>query len=135
MKREFGNKDFLPYRLIKVKENKLNKGNKLWAALLLIVSLFLLPMSIERIVQKEEVIKESPVVEEQKATYSKDSIVYWVELLNGVDEGSVQNFEGTFILGGKKEMDGFVMNKSIIINSVESIEEGKFKMVAIRANQ
>ena len=72
MKREFGNKDFLPYKLINKKEKELNKVNKLMAVVLIITSLVFLPISINKVLSRGDEKKENMVNVETEITYSKE---------------------------------------------------------------
>ena len=134
MKREFGNKDFLPYRLINKKEKELNKGNKLLAVLLIITSIIFLPISIARVFTKEDGKKESRIIAEPETTYSKESIVNWVDIISELDEGQIKDSEGTFIISGNNELDDLSNNEAITIKSLEYIGEEKFKVIFVRSD-
>ena len=129
MKREFGNKDFLPYKLIEKKEKELNKGSKLLSMFLIITSIILFPIFIDSILGFKDKVKKTPIVIEEETTYSKDSIVKWIEILSVVTEGSVKDLEGTLIINGNKNLEELVMNQSITIKSLESLGDEKFKVV------
>lgn len=129
MKREFGNKDFLPYKLIMKKEKELNKGSKLLSMFLITTSIILFPISIDSSFDSGDKVKKTPIIIEEETTYSKDSIVKWIEILSVVTEGSVKDLEGTLIINGNKNLEELVMNQSITIKSLESLGDEKFKVV------
>lgn len=134
MKKEFGNKDFLPYKLINKKEKELNKGNKLLAVVLIITAFIFLPISIDRVFSKEDAKKESRVIEEPEITYSKENIINWVDIISELDEGQINESEGTFIINGNDELDDLSDNKAIKIKSLEYIGDEKFKVIFVRSS-
>jgi len=129
MKREFGNKDFLPYKLIEKKEKELNKGSKLLSMFFIITSIILFPIFIDSILGFKDKVKKTPIFTQEETTYSKDSIVKWIDILNGVTEGNIKDLEGTLIINGNKNLEELVMNQSITIKSLESLGDEKFKVV------
>lgn len=134
MKREFGNKDFLPYKLINKKEKELNKVNKLMAVVLIITSLVFLPISINKVLSRGDEKKENMVNVETEITYSKESIINWLDIISELDEGYVNDYEGIFIINGKDDFNNLSSNKAITIKSIEYIGDEKYKVIFVRSS-
>lgn len=128
------NKNFIPRSYVKRVEKIKNKGNKRGVIYLVIINLTLLPLTIEIISKKENIVEEENprIIEEEILT---KSIISWInEVDKDVRELLVNDNKGTITVNSIDKLYLLEEKDNISINNIIENEKGDYILEIERNN-
>ncbi|MBU3106601.1 hypothetical protein KPL39_01850 [Clostridium gasigenes] len=134
MKNYLKNKNFIPRNYVENSENIKNKGNRKGVIYLIIINLFILPVTIERVFEKEKP-KEIEVAKPIEQEVSKESIIKWInEIDKDVEELTVKNNSGTMMIKSIEKLYSLEEKESMSIDNITQNEK-KYYILGITRNE
>ena len=134
MKNYLKNKNFIPRNYVENSENIKNKGNRKGVIYLIIINLFVIPVTIERVFEKEkpkEIEVDKPIEQE----VSKESIIKWInEIDKDVEELTVKNNSGTMMIKSIEKLYSLEEKESMSIDNITQNEK-KYYILGITRNE
>lgn len=126
MKKYLKNKNFTPKNYVKSFNNRKSEGSKRGIIYLIIINLFIFPITIEAIFKTEK----SEVVEINKSTdegISIDSIVKWVNKVDkDVELLNVEDNKGIIEVKSIEKVYSLEEEDNIVISSIIEDEKGNY---------
>ena len=133
MKNYLKNKNFIPRNYVENSENIKNKGNRRGVIYLIIINIFILPVTIERVFEKEKP-KEIEIAKPIEQEVSKESIIKWInEIDKDVEELTVKNNSGTMMIKSIEKLYSLEEKESISIDNITQNEK-KYYILEITRN-
>ncbi|SDO85169.1 hypothetical protein [Clostridium gasigenes] len=134
MKNYLKNKNFIPRNYVENSENIKNKGNRKGVIYLIIINLFIIPVTIERVFEKEKP-KEIEVAKPIEQEVSKESIIKWInEIDKDVEELTVKNNSGTMMIKSIEKLYSLEERESMAIDNITQNEK-KYYILGITRNE
>ncbi|MBB6621802.1 hypothetical protein [Clostridium gasigenes] len=134
MKNYLKNKNFIPRNYVENSENIKNKGNRKGVIYLIIINLFIIPVTIERVFEKEKP-KEIEVAKPIEQEVSKESIIKWInEIDKDVEELTVKNNSGTMMIKSIEKLYSLEEKESMSIDNITQNEK-KYYILGITRNE
>ncbi|MBX7408103.1 hypothetical protein [Clostridium chauvoei] len=132
MKGFIKNKDFIPKNFSKKREEKLTKEHNKGILLLILINIFILPMTISSIFLKEEpeIIEEKSEIEE----ISSENIKTFIdEIDDNLLSIKIKDGIGEILVKGKEKIFSLEENRNILIDNTKKLEDNKF-LLSIKGN-
>ncbi|MBX7415431.1 hypothetical protein K4H65_00265 [Clostridium chauvoei] len=132
MKGYIKNKDFIPKNFSKKREEKLTKEDNKGILLLILINIFILPMTISSIFLKEEpeIIEEKSEIEE----ISSENIKTFIdEIDDNLLSIKIKDGIGEILVKGKEKIFSLEENRNILIDNIKKLEDNKF-LLSIKGN-
>ncbi|ATD55203.1 hypothetical protein [Clostridium chauvoei] len=132
MKGFIKNKDFIPKNFSKKREEKLTKEDNKGILLLILINIFILPMTISSIFLKEEpeIIEEKSEIEE----ISSENIKTFIdEIDDNLLSIKIKDGIGEILVKGKEKIFSLEENRNILIDNIKKLEDNKF-LLSIKGN-
>ena len=120
--------------MLKIQNNIKNKGNRKGVIYLIIINIFILPVTIERVFEKEKP-KEIEVAKPIEQEISKESIIKWInEIDKDVEELTVKNNSGIMMIKSIEKLYSLEEKESISIDNITQNEK-KYYILGITRNE
>lgn len=129
MKKYVKNKDFIPYEFIEKLNNKSNSNIDKLIGVLIIINIFIIPTSFNRVSQKLNYNKTVPVVSvvEKDNDINKDKLKTFIKAINkNMISIKIQNNSGSIELNSIEEIYNFEEEKIFNINSLNIDNKDKY---------
>lgn len=129
MKKYVKNKDFIPYEFIEKLNNKSNSNIDKLIGVLIIINIFIIPTSFNRVSQKLNYNKTVPVVSvvEKDNDINKDKLKTFIKAINkNMISIKIQNNSGSIELNSIEEIYNFEEKKIFNINSLNIDNKDKY---------
>jgi len=132
MKKYMKNKDFIPEKFYnKIELNKNKTENKLFT-ILLIINLFIIPITTKSIGEFKEkpIANKSDIYDSKHNNIDSNDIKIWIESIikNSIEEANITKNNGEVVVKDLAEIDELSSNSSIEISDVNLNSSGKYKL-------
>lgn len=132
MKNYLRNKSFIPKKYVKNAENKEEQGNRRGIIWLVIINLFMVPITVRWIIDNKKDEEIPMLIEEGIA---KDSIIGWLnEIDQDIEELIVMDNRGIMIIKDINKIYSLENNEDININNIIQNEKGEYILEVTREN-
>lgn len=132
MKKYIKNKDFIPEKFYDKKQSIKNKREKGILMLLIVLNLFLLPITTKNIEQnkKTSVLNKANIEDKSLNNDEFKNVNIWIEniLNNDVEEAHIDKSKGEIIISSLESIDKLSCNKFIMISDMNLKNDGKYKL-------
>ncbi|WP_160688821.1 hypothetical protein [Clostridium sp. C2-6-12] len=132
MKKYMKNKNFIPEKFYEKKQVKKNRRETEILLVILIVNLFLLPITVKSNEQAKKAtsINKINVEEKQLGMDEFENINIWIENIinDDVEEAYIDKNKGEIIINSIDNIDKLSSKKSLTINDVNLIDDGQYKL-------
>lgn len=133
MKNYLKNKNFIPRNYVKNANNIKSRGNRRGIIYLIIINIFILPVTIEGIFKKEKP-KEIEIAKPIEQGVPIESIIKWInEIDKDVEKLTVKNNSGVMMVKSIEKLYSLEGKKSISINNIIENEK-KYYILEITRN-
>ena len=130
MRKYYHNKSFVPYSFVE-KQHKINdSGDRRGLSLLIILALMLFPMTIDKLITKKELPKESIKVREDGL--DREEIISWYGIMENNTDGSITNNGCTLNIYDIESLNKICEKEEFTINTIENLGENKYKLSIIK---
>lgn len=126
MKNYLKNKNFIPKKYVENSKNEKDKGKKRGVIYLVIINLFMVPITLQYAFKKEEV-KEVEIQEIREEGISKDIISEWIkEVDKDIEALTVEGDKGIMTIKDINKIYSLENKEDISINNISQNENGYY---------
>jgi hypothetical protein len=126
------NKGFIPEKFYDKKQFYKNKKEKGILLMLLILNLFLLPITTKNIDQtkKVSIINKTNIENKRLNNEGFDNVNIWIEnvLNDDIEEAYINKNKGEIVISSLENIDELIGNKFITISDMNLNDSGKYKL-------
>lgn len=126
MKNYLKNKNFIPKKYLKNAYSEKDKGNKRGVIYLVIINLFIMPVTVEALLKRETIkVNEVPVFREEGV--SRDSIIGWInEIDKEIEELVIIDNSAVMTVKDISKIYSLEDKEDISINNITQNEKGYY---------
>lgn len=126
MKNYLRNKNFIPKKYVKNSNNKKDNGNKRGVIYLVIINLFIMPITIDTLT-KREVGNEVEILEIKEEGISREVIIGWInEVDKDIEELVVENNIGIMTVKDINKIYSLENKGDILIDNISQNKSGDY---------
>lgn len=126
MKNYLRNKNFIPKKYVKNSNNKKDNGNKRGFIYLVIINLFIMPITIDTLT-KREVGNEVEILEIKEEGISREVIIGWInEVDKDIEELVVENNIGIMTVKDINKIYSLENKGDILIDNISQNKSGDY---------